>query len=278
MLRDSQVAEATSIELRVDQSWHPDDLAFLPADYQGPELVVVAHANRIVSLTPHGRIVRPLSSRAATTLLDAVTLAKSEQQEPGVDTALSRLITTLRIRVDHARGPSHSFSLIGAVNHQMPHALPGLWSTFLRVLRDAIGPLDIETAAAWDLALTWTGPFELGPTFRHGGVVSLPHLVTALTVEDALYLRTGQVPTAGDPYRTMDRTPSVLYHFDPRTGVLIDQDTKRAIEDDGDVGMARRWTLPCGGGAIALHREWKTPPRLVVRVDDPARGVYVQKA
>ncbi|MGE0395887.1 MAG: hypothetical protein AB7T06_04090 [Kofleriaceae bacterium] len=276
MQRDSLVAEATAIELRVDQSWHPDDLAFLPADYQGPELVAVAHANRIVSLTPYGRIVRPLSSRAASTLLDAVTLARSEQQEPGIDTALSRLITTFRIRVDHARGPSHSFSLIGAVNHMAPHALPGLWSTFLRVLRDAIGPLDAETAAAWDLALTWTGPFELGPTFKNGGVVALPHLVTALTIEDALYLRTGQLPVAGDPYRTMDRTPSVLYHLDVRTGVLFDQDAKRSVEPE-EVRGTQQWTLPCGGGAIALHREWKTPPRIVVRVDDPARGIYVQK-
>jgi hypothetical protein len=279
-VRDSLVAEATSIELRIDQSWHPDDLALLPQDYQGPELVVVAHANRIVSLTPHGRLVRPLSSRAAMTLLDAVALAKNEQQEPGVDTALSRLITTFRIRVDHARGQSHSFSLVGAVNHQAPHALPPLWSTFLRVLRDSIGTLDANTAAAWDLALTWTGPFELGPTFRHGGVVALPHLVTALTVEEAIFLRTGQLPTAGDPYRTMDRTPSVLYHFDARTEVLFDQDAKRTIAWDKDWSSSsgRQWTLPCGGGAVALHREWKQPPRLVVRVDDPSRGVYVQKA
>jgi hypothetical protein len=276
-MRDSMVAEATAIELRVDQSWHPDDLAFLPQDYQGPELVVVAHANRIVSLTPHGRIVRPLSSRAATTLLDAVTLAKNESTQPGVDTALSRLITTFRIRVDHARGDSHSFSLVGAVNHQAPHALPGLWSTFLRVLRDAIGPLDAETAAAWDLAMTWTGPLELGPTFRHGGVIPLPHLVTALTVEEAVYLRTGQLPVAGDPYRTMDLTPSVLYHFEPRTGVLIDQDAKRTIDPDV-AGASPRWTLPCGGGVIAFHQEWRQPARLVVRVDDPSRGIYVQKA
>lgn len=273
-MRDSLVAEATSIELRLDQSLHRDD-SIIPDHYVGPELVVVAHSNRIVSLTPHGRIVRPLSARAATALLDAATLARNEQCELGVDTAISRVITMFYLRVDHARGPSHSFSFTGAVNHSAPRALPGLWSTLLRILRDAIGPLDAPNAAAWDLAMTWTGPYDLGPTFRHGGVVALPHLVTSFTVEDGVYLRTGQVPVAGDPYRTMDRTPSVLYRFEEHACALVDEAAKRTIAPDP--GDHRRWTLPCGGGAIALHHEWKTPPRLVVRVDDPARGIYVQK-
>ncbi len=274
-MRDSLVAEATAIELRVDQSWHPDDLAVLADDYQGPELVVVAHANRIASLTPYGRVVRPLSARAAMALLDAASLARTEQFEPGVDTAVSRLITMFYLRVDHARGPSHSFSIRGAVNHQAPHPLPGLWSTLLRVMRDAIGPLDAGNASAWDIAMTWTSPFDLGPTFRHGGVVALPHLVTSFTVDDGgIYLRTGQIPIAGDPYRTMDATPSVLYRLDEPSCTLVDEKTKRPIPPDES---GRQWTLPCGGGALALHREWRTPPRLVVRVDDPARGIYVQK-
>jgi hypothetical protein len=187
------------------------------------------------------------------------------------------------LRVDHARGPSHSFASIASVNHSAPHALPGMWSTFLRTLRDAIGPIEAAHATAWDLALTWTGAFDLGPTFRHGGVVPLPHLVTSFTLDDGgVYLRTGQRPVAGDPYRTMDATPSVLYRFDEPACTLRDENSKREVPLDDGIGDRshhphHRWTLPCGGGTLEFHREWQTPPRLVVRIDDPARGIYVQK-
>jgi hypothetical protein len=271
-MRDTLEVEASSIELRVDESEFPDDLAVLAADYHGPDLVVVAHANRIASLSAQGRVVRPLPARTATILLEAARAARTEQVEQGMDTALSRRITTLRVRVDHARGPSHSFALVGAINHSDPYALPQLWSTFLRTLRDAIGPLEGPVSDTWDLALTWTGPFDLGPTFRHGGVVAVPHLVTAFTVDGPIYIRTGQPPVAGDPYRTVTASPSVLYHFDGQ--VLVDVASKRALAAIDK----HRWQLPCGGGTVTYHHEWQTPARVVVRVDDPARGIYVQKA
>lgn len=267
--------ELTSIELRVDEALVPD--ALVPIDYQGPVLVAIAHANRIVSLTPHGRVVRPLSLDLATSLAHAAALARKEHVKLGVDTAFSRTITTLRVRVDHPRGSAHSYAFAGAVNHLAPHALPEMWSALLVALRDAIGELRPDEADCWDRALTWTAPIDLGFMWHAGAAVRVPHRVTCIEPDGPLYLRTGQPGEAGapnDPYRPTGRGRSLLYRLELDGVSLTCLDDRRVVAPD-DTGL--RWHLPCGGGVVMFHHEWLAPPRVVIRVDDHERGIYVQR-
>ncbi|HVK75723.1 MAG TPA: hypothetical protein VM734_20475 [Kofleriaceae bacterium] len=262
---------AYGIRLVVTEAFYPD--GGIATDFHGPDLVVAVGGLTIAALTEHGRVVAPLTEAAKVALVAAAETTRGEHHRTGVDTALGRRLTTLSLQVDHPRGPSHSFASVAVVNHCATHMLSATWSHALRLLRDAVGPLPRLPAAAWDLAMTWTAPIDLGPVFAAGGVVAAPHLVTTIAVEDGpVYLRTGQPAHDRDPYRS--GPPSVLYRFDPGPPRLVDEDRGVAVAGDG----AWRWTLPCGGGALAMHHGHDEPRRLVIRVDDPIRGVYVQRA
>ena len=41
--------------------------------------------------------------------------------------------------------------------------------------------------------------------------------------------------------------------------------------------VGARWVLPCGAGVVETHEEWQQPRRIYVRVDDPVRGIWVQR-
>lgn len=264
-MRDGLETELTAIELRVDETWHPDDSIFVPIDYQGPELIVVAYAGRIVALTEHGKVVRPLPLEVATRLVQTAALARAEVVEVGVDTAIGRTITSMRVRVDEARGSAHSYTLRGAVNHCAPRSLPPMWSALLVTLRDAIGELGPDDAACWDRALTWAGPIDLGRKWHAGSAVRAPHLVTCIEPGGPLFIRTGQPGQV---------RPSALYRLDLEGPLLTCLDDGRVVAPD-DTQL--RWRLPCGGGAVTYHHEWDRPPRVVLRVDDLERGIYVER-
>lgn len=276
-MRETLMTELTAIELRVDETSHLDDASFIPLDYRGPVFLAVAHANRIVSLTEHGRVVRPLPVDLAAGLIHAAGLARREEIDLGVDTANGRTITTLRIRIDDPRGAADSYSFTARVNHCAPRALPRRWSALLVGLRDAIGELGTADAACWDRALTWAGPVDLGPAWRRRAAVRLPHLVTCVEPDGPLFIRTGQPTAPGAPYRAR---PSVLYRLDPP---LFGHSSAVTLTcpDDGSVvapdDTRLRWQLPCGGGVVMYHHEWQQPPRVVIRVDDLERGIYVQR-
>lgn len=242
------------VQLVVDEWYNCDGEP--PRDYQGPCLVVIAMAGRITALTGAERIVRPLADSQVEALLRAVVAAGQEDPREGVDTAIGRTQTCLRLYAEHARVP---LSAAATVNHSVPHALPPHWSTLLRLLRDAIGPLPPSAADAWDVAMTWSGAVDLGAAWHARTPVRMPHRVTAFEHDGPLYLRTGQPPG-----------PSRLYQL--ADDALLDVEHRRVIP-----AGARGWDLPCGGGRVTVRREWPRPPRVIVTCNDE-RGVYVQAA
>jgi len=258
---------ATRVEVLVEESHHPDDLALLPADYRGPELVAIAHAGRLATVTAAGRNAVSLPASDAKSIVEAALAARGDRVEPGIDTALDRVLTAIHVRYSDPRGQAGSFSIVGVVNHAAPHSLPPAWSRLLTRMRDAAGPLSEVDNEAWDRALTWVAPSSLGDVWDAGGVVELTTIVTAIECAGAVYLRVGQPPRRSVLYRMTD------------AGVL------HAIGDDGRAqevapmapAYVRRWRLPCGGGTVMFHHEWRQSARLVIRVDDRERGIYVQR-
>ena len=257
------MVSATRIQLQIDQYFAPDMEP--PADYRGPHLIAIAHANRIVTLGSTGRIVRELPYEASAALLKTAAHARTEQIYEGHDTAPGRPITLLTLTVDHARGPAHSFMCSALINHHAPHALPPQWSALLRQMRDRFDYPDEATALDWDRALTWTSPVDLGPVWQAGKAVRTPHVVTSIAHDGRLYLRTGQKPY-----------PSSLYKLEG--GTLTCMDDRRVVPPVKDGGPGRchaHFVLPCGGGTVTLHRDWEQTPRIVLRCSD-IRGLYVQ--
>lgn len=249
--------DSTVVQLQIDEYFIPDLAP--PYDYQGPQLIAIAYAGRLATLGSTGRLVRELPPEKRAALLTAAMGAREEEVHEGVDTATGRRLTVLLLHVDHPRGLSHSFTCRAVINHHVPRALPPQWSAMLRLLRDTAGPLGGEAADAWDRALTFASPVDLGPVWGVGAPVRLPHIVTTLAHDGALYLRTGQPPQASSLYLLSD-------------GVLTCLDDQRLV-----VPVDRRFVLPCGGGTLTLRREWQSPLRIVIRADDE-RGIYVQRA
>ena len=96
------------------------------------------------------------------------------------------VLTTIGVRYRDPRGQAGSFAIWGTVNHAMPHALPPAWSMLLRRLRDVAGPLAEADSQAWDRALTWMAPFDLGDVWRTGGVVKLPSIVSVVASDSGV--------------------------------------------------------------------------------------------
>lgn len=257
---DRVLLEMSRVELQVEVYFAADCAP--PRDYQGPQLVAVVHAGRLATLTAGGREVRDFGREATVALLSELAQARGELVREGMDTACGRMTTSLRLSIYSPRGGESSFTLHGTVNHILPYPLPPRWSAALHMLRDALGPLGGATAEAWDLAMAWTAPVDLGPAFQAGAPVRVPHQVAAIVHGhgEALYLRTGQPPGRSRLYRLAGE-------------VLTDLDEGRVIAPSAE----GRWALPCGGGAVTVRRGWDTPPGVLLRSDDD-RGLYVQRA
>jgi hypothetical protein len=141
------------IELAVEHYFVGDDSAI--ADYRGPQLIVIAHAERVVTIHELGRQVDELAIERAVELIDLGIAACAEPQaDLGFDTAIGRPTTRYRLRVYRAL-PETTATLQHAVNHYAPRALGPTLSRFLVALRETIGPLPATATSAWDDATRW---------------------------------------------------------------------------------------------------------------------------
>jgi len=268
---ERMAAFASTIELRVDAYVSPDNLEI--EDYRGPELLAIAHAGKLVTLTADGRTIAELSPERMLELLELATAAEHEPYEAGIDTACSRPMTHYHLRVERLLR-DHRFMAHVAVNHYGVRALGPRWSAVIASLRDAASAaaaaataVDAHAAAAWDFAAAFLGPLDLGPLWAAGGVVYLPHALTAFEHAGPVYLRVGQPPQRSE-----------LYLLDGSNLIHI-AESRRAVAASplADWDRRARWILPCGGGTLMLGHEWQRPPRLVAHAADPARPIYVQR-
>jgi hypothetical protein len=261
---ERRAAYAGTIELRVDSYVVTDRMEI--EDYRGPELIVLAHAGRVVEITASRRTLVELAPERMHELLELAIAAEHEPHREGVDTATARPVTRYRLCAERVMR-EHRFTASRQVNHLVPHALAPRWSALIAALREAAGPpADPRAAEAWDVAAAFVGPIELGPVWTAGGVVQLPRDVTAFEHDGPVYLRVGQPPGR-----------SALYCYD--RGLVYVADERRvvprspfAIRHPGE-----RWLMPCGGGSVQLCHEWQRPLRFVAHAFDPARPIFVQR-
>jgi len=271
---ERMAAYASTLELRVDTYISPDNLEL--EHYRGPELIAIAHGGQLVTLTAGGRSIVELPPERMLELLELATAAEHELYETGVDTACARPITHYHLRVERLLR-DHRFMAHVAVNHHVVRALGPWWSAVIAGLRDAAAPAvapaaapaaaAARTAESWDFAAAFLAPLDLGPVWTTGGVVRLPHAVTAFEHAGPVYLRVGQPPHRSELY--LHDGGDLFHASEPRRVLplapLVDWDRRT------------RWVLPCGGGTLMLGQEWRRPPRFVAHSLDPARPIYVQR-
>jgi hypothetical protein len=255
---------ASLVELHVDAHVVGDDLMI--DDYQGPRLIAIAHAGKLVTIADGDRAIAELDVDRMQRLLALALATEHERYSPGVDTAIARPITSYDLRVCRMLD-RHDHAGRLAVNHYGPRALGPRWTALITELRDAAGRASPPSADAWDFAAAWAGPLDLGPAWIAGQVVRLPSLAAAFEHTGPVYLRAGQPPQRSE-----------LYCHDGTALVHIDGD-RRAVPATQlrDWHVRDRWILPCGGGSVTVAREWQRPARFVVHTHDPARPIYVQR-
>jgi hypothetical protein len=261
-LYEQLAAYAGVIELRVEHYIHHD--GFPPIhDYAGPQLIVIAHAGKLVTIHELGRHVEDLDLGRMMELIELGLAACDERQaDGGIDTAIARPMTSYHLRVYRAlreadRSASHS------INHYAARALGPAYSALLAALRETSGAVHPSAARAWDRAATWMCAQPLGDMFDLGQPVPLPRLVNAFACNETVYFRAGQAPDPSELYRLDGNQLSWLRGNDPPIPLtMLDH---------------LRYELPCGGGVIELHQEWEQPRRIYVRNVDPARGIWVQR-
>ena len=253
----------TSVELRCDEYWVPD--LGIPTGYDGPRFVVVAFGERVAIQcgTCTGAVAAVDPALAAEIVAAAREAFNAAPVRQGIDTAVGRMVTALRLRIDDARG--ERLLSDAAVNHCAPRMLSPAWSYFLRVVRDACGPLSAPLEQALAHALRWAAPLELGPMWDAGQVVRVPHWWTSFAVTGAAYLRTGQPPATSHLYRIAPASPRLEHLVD---GGAIDVPIRHATPT----------RLPCGAAEVVIEAPWQADPVLEVRVLDGARWAYVQRA
>lgn len=257
-------ASASAIELRVE-AYVVTDLMQVE-DYRGPDLIVIAHADKLVSITAGGRAIAELAPERMHELLELAVAAEHEPHRVGVDTATARPLTRCHLHVERLLR-EHRFAAGRTVNHYAVHALGPRWSAAIAALRDAAGAVhDARAAEGWDVAAAFLAPIDLGPVWAAGGVVQLPSAVAAFEHAGPVYLRVGQPPQRSE-----------LYCYDG--GLVHVGDVRRAVEPAplAPWHHGERWVLPCGGGTLMIGHEWQRPPRFVAHALDPARPIYVQR-
>jgi len=265
----------SSVELRCDEFYSPD--LGVPAEYDGPRLVAVSFGERLATLGPGGHAATGVETEAAAGILAAARgVLEAEPMEARPDTAVGRVLTVLRLRLDDARGTSESRTAV--VSHILPALLPDAWSRLLRRLRDAAGAVPPPLDEDWQHALRWVGPQELGADFTGWQVVRLPHRHTSFACGAPIWLRSGQPPGSGPGVPAgrpgvRQRGPSRLYRLDP---------VKRQLEPEGGAMLTLEpdqvHVLPCGAAELRLVTSWGRDTLLEVRVLDGERWIFVQRA
>jgi hypothetical protein len=253
-------AHASRIELRVEHLVVNDN--WISNDYGGPQLIVIAHQGKLVTIDELSRQIEPLQPEHMVKLVE-LALAACDEQQPrgGVDTANSRPLTFFRMHVYRALHEREVSRTI-VINHYASFSLGPVVSRFLAALRAASLHLPATAQMGWDLAATWMAPVELGDLFQIGRAVPLPEIVQTFTQEGTVYFRSGQPPQRSELYR-------------------LDGDGVVWIRDSDELALTciegHRWILPCGAGVIETHQAWQQPRRIYVRITDPIRGIYVQR-
>jgi hypothetical protein len=258
---EMMAARASRIELAVEHYFVLDDGKV--DDYRGPQLAITAHTGRLVTIHELGRQLDPLSPVQMNALVELALAACDEvQADFGIDTACGRPTTSYQLHVYralHAR-TAHATHQI---NHYGPAALGPAFSAFLVALREATGPLAADARGAWDHAARWIAARDLGPLYGACQPVPMPSIVGAFADDETVYLRAGQPPQRSELYRL---------DGDQLVWLRGNNDTVALTMYDGP-----RYQLPCGAARVEVHHEWQRPRRLYIRVDDPARGIYVQR-
>lgn len=231
--------------------------------YRGPQLLVCVHGGRLVTLHEDGRQVDMIAHAQTRALVELGLAACDEPQAAfGIDTALGRPVTTYQLRVLRAH-PERRAALTHDINGHTPAVLGPAFSAFLVALREATGPLPDPARHAWDRAARWLAPRDLGPLYAAGQPVPLPSLVGAFAEDDVVYLRAGQPPQRSELYR-LDGNQLVWLRGNDAVALTMHE--------------GPRYELPCGAARVEVHHEWQQPRRLYIRVDDPERGIHVQRA
>lgn len=260
------LAQMNTVALRVDHDVVPD--LEPPRDYRGPHLIVIVHAGRLVSITRAGHTVVDVST-ARIRQLTALGLAATEEPhvEDGVDTAIARPVTTLRLHVEDVQTDREHLSRI-QINHYAPALLGPRWSDLVHALHDAAAPRPDIEADLWDMAMLWTAPSDLGERWAAGRPTALPRPVTGFEHDGPVYVRAGRPPDRSELYRLHD---DELVHLPERGGRLEVERRPLPWQSPGQ----SRWVLPCGAGVVTVM--WGAPSRIIIRSYLPHRSIAVQR-
>lgn len=254
-------ALAARIDLVVEHYFVGDSCEI--GDYRGPQLAISARALRVVTVSELGRQIDALTAPQMIALVELGLAACDEAQAPfGIDTAIGRPVTTYQLHVHRLLDARRAYAS-HEVNGYEPAALGPAFSAFLVALREATGPLPADAATAWDRGARYVGPRDLGALYHAGQPVPLSSIISAFAEDETVYLRAGQPPARSELYR-LDGNQLVW---------LRGAETIALTMLDG-----LRYALPCGAGRVEVHHEWQQPRRIYVRIDDPARGIFVQRA
>ena len=205
-------ASLIGLELLIDRHFEPD--GGIPAHYELLATVVV-RGRRLAWLGLGGAGHVDLDPASAGGLLGAARdlLASSDTGRSGIDTAIGRTITRVRLQVEDGKAIAHGHAARGShvtrewrLNDCAPGPLPEAWAHLLGCMRDlapvpALGPRVLPR-----------GPVDLGLAFAARAAVPLPHVQTRLLLNQRLWLRVGQDATSR-LYR-VDVDPSQVHEVD----------------------------------------------------------------
>lgn len=261
--REELGASLVGLELLVDRHFEPD--GGIPAHYELLATVMV-RGRRLAWIGLGGAGHVDLDAAAAGGLLAAARalLASSDSGHSGIDTAIGRTITRVRLQVEDgkaiARGDSGQSGYTTRewrLNDCAPGPLPEAWAHLLGCMRDlapvpALGP-----------RLLPRGPVDLGPAFAARAAVPLPHVQTRLLLNQRLWLRVGQDAT------------SRLYRVDVDPGQVHEVDAAGRIVQTLELGNGTSVDLP--GMSLTRRQVVLADDHLDVTIIDRAAWAFVQR-
>ncbi len=237
--REELGASLVGLELLIDRHFEPD--GGIPSHYELLATVMV-RGRRLAWIGLGGAGHVDLDPAAAGGLLAAARalLDSSDRGHSGIDTAIGRTITRVRLLMEDGKATARGHSEHGGhttrewrLNDCAPGPLPKAWAHLLDCVRDlapvpALGPRVLPR-----------GPVDLGPAFAARAAVPLPHVQTRLLLNQRLWLRVGQDATSR-LYR-VDVDPSQLHEVDAagRTVQTLDLATGVAVDLPG-LSLTRR--------------------------------------
>ena len=261
--REELGASLVGLELLIDRHFEPD--GGIPAHYELLATVVV-RGRRLSWLGLGGSGHVDLDPASAGGLLGAAraVLASSDRGHSGIDTAIGRTITRVRLLVEDGKALARGHSAHGGhttrewrLNDCAPGPLPEAWAHLLGCMRDlapvpALGPRVLPRGAV-----------DLGPAFAARAAVPLPHVQTRLLLNQRLWLRVGQ--DASSCLYRVDVDPSLVHEVDAAGR------TVQALE------LGTGITLDLPGISLTRRQVVLADDHLDVTILDRAAWAYVQR-